>query len=89
MTGKVADYDLDEGQKGAIQAYLEKPVTLSDADRVKVHLTQMNCISCHVRDDFGGLDEGMEAYFHTTEEGLGNEARIPPPLTLVGGKLKP
>ncbi len=89
LTGKAADYDLSEGQKKAITVALEKPVTLSDADRVKVHLTQMNCISCHVRDDFGGVTERLDGYFHTTEEGLGNEARIPPPLTKVGGKLKP
>lgn len=88
MTGKAADYGLDEGQKGAIRAALEKPVKLSNADQVEVHLTQMNCIACHVRDDFGGVADELDAFFHTTEEALGNEARIPPPLTGIGGKLK-
>jgi len=71
-----------------IRAWLEKPVKISDSDRVKLKLVQLNCIACHKRDDFGGVAEGLEGYFHTSEEGLGNEARIPPPLTKIGGKLK-
>ena len=89
LTGDTVDYQLDAGQVKAIRASLEKPLVFSDADRVTMRLTKLNCISCHVRDDFGGIAEGLEAYFHTTEEGLGNEGRTPPPLTKIGGKLKP
>ena len=51
-------------------------------------LTQLNCIACHTRDDFGGVAEEINEFFHTTEEALGDAARIPPPLTKIGGKLK-
>lgn len=89
LTGKGVDYQLDDGQKEAIQVALEKPVRLSDGDRVKVKMTQLNCIACHERDDFGGVADDLDAFFHSTEEALGDASRIPPPLTKIGGKLKP
>lgn len=88
-SGEGIDYRLDDGQQKAIRVALEKPVKLSDEDRVKMKLTRLNCIACHKRDDFGGVPEDLDAFFHSSEEALGNEARIPPPLTKVGGKLKP
>jgi hypothetical protein len=42
-----------------------------------------------VRDDYGGVSPKIDTYFHSTEEALGNESRIPPPLTIVGAKLRP
>ncbi|MDB4257758.1 c-type cytochrome [bacterium] len=84
-----ADYHLDAGQVKALRAAHEKPVEFTSADHLKMKLTQMNCIACHERDDYGGVSEDLDAYFGSTEEALGNEARIPPPLTLMGAKLKP
>ncbi|MFT6862773.1 MAG: mono/diheme cytochrome c family protein [Akkermansiaceae bacterium] len=89
LTGKGVDYELDESQKKEIQAAFKKAVKLSDDDRVKVKMTQLNCIACHKRDDFGGVADELDAFFHSTEEALGDAARIPPPLTKIGGKLKP
>jgi cbb3-type cytochrome oxidase cytochrome c subunit len=48
----------------------------------------MNCIACHVRDNFGGVSTKLDSFFHSSEEALGNESRIPPPLTMVGAKLR-
>ena len=49
-----------------------------------------NCFSCHRRGEQGGPEAGRAAYFVTLEElDLGNEGRLPPPLTSVGRKLKP
>lgn len=86
------DYELNEGQRNSLRKLLghalEKPVKLSSADQLKMKLTQLNCIACHERDDFGGVSAERDALFGSTEEALGNEARIPPPLTQVGAKLR-
>lgn len=84
------NYSLDESQINAIRTALEDPVKPFTAEeKTKMHLTQLNCIACHSRDNYGGVDPSIDSYFHTSEEALGNEARIPPPLTLIGAKLRP
>ncbi|MFM9118434.1 MAG: hypothetical protein ACKOU6_19975 [Planctomycetota bacterium] len=52
-------------------------------------LTAFNCLACHVRDEFGGVAEERNSYFQSPAKNLGDDARIPPPLTLVGAKLQP
>ena len=83
-----ADYDLSKGQVDALRELFKAPPKLELEDQIGLKLTQLNCISCHERGDFGGVMEELDFYFHSTEEALGNEARIPPPLTGIGGKLK-
>ncbi|MES2982285.1 MAG: c-type cytochrome [Verrucomicrobiota bacterium] len=88
--GKAPNYQLSDVQKKAIRlALTENPKKATPAESINMRLTQMNCISCHQRDDFGGVKPALDSYFHSTEEALGNESRIPPPLTLVGAKLRP
>ncbi|MGC6582197.1 MAG: hypothetical protein ACON4K_07720 [Akkermansiaceae bacterium] len=89
LSNTKANYKLSPPQKASIKSFLTKPITFSKADHIKLKLTMLNCISCHQRDDYGGVHQNLDQYFHTTEEALGNEARIPPPLTQTGGKLKP
>ncbi len=86
----VPDYDLSGTQRKAIAAALAKSVAqVSAGDQVKLTLTAFNCIACHVRDGYGGPSKGFLPHLRTSQEGLGNEARLPPPLTLAGAKLKP
>lgn len=88
--GAAPDFHLNTAQRQAIRRALETPdVSLSTADRLNLHLTRLNCFACHSRDDHGGAWPELDGYFRTTEESLGDEARIPPPLTLVGAKLRP
>jgi mono/diheme cytochrome c family protein len=87
--GSAPNYDLSEDQRTAIRSALTDSAAPTPADEIKLRLTQLNCISCHQRDDFGGVTEARDSYFHSTEEALGNEARLPPPLTLTGAKLQP
>ncbi|MFM2170448.1 MAG: hypothetical protein RI957_677 [Verrucomicrobiota bacterium] len=86
--GKAPDFSLNDKQRQAIRAALTQHTDLAVADRLKMKLTQLNCISCHQRDDYGGVVASRDAFFHSKEEALGNESRIPPPLTGVGGKLR-
>lgn len=89
-TGKAPDFQLSTAQRDAIREALEKSADkIAAPDRVNAHLTRLNCIACHVRDDFGGVSPKLDDFFHSTEEALGNESRIPPQLTLTGAKLRP
>ena len=83
-------FTLKQAQVEAIRAALIEPEH-SDTDKVQIAktLTAFNCIACHIRDDFGGVAEDRNAYFETSEKNLGDDGRIPPPLTLMGAKLKP
>ncbi|MCH7228390.1 hypothetical protein [Haloferula sp. A504] len=89
MPESAPDYQLSDEQREMIRAALKAASEPVSADeRVKRKLTQLNCIACHQRDDFGGVHPDRDAYFGSTEEALGNESRIPPQLTLVGAKLR-
>ena len=84
------DYQLSNSQIEAIRQALGAPKTSpTPQEEIQLTLTRLNCIACHQRDDYGGVDPALDIHFHTTEEALGNEARIPPQLTLVGAKLRP
>jgi mono/diheme cytochrome c family protein len=88
--GKAPNYSLSDEQRSAIRSVLtEQPKPPTPAEAVNFRLTQLNCIACHQRDDYGGVKLELDGYFHSTEEALGNQARIPPELTLTGAKLQP
>ena len=83
--GKSPRFHLSNEQTRAIQAALaQNAAPISDKTAVAMTLTAFNCIACHVRDDFGGVSAERNPLFQTSEKNLGDEARIPPPLTLVG-----
>lgn len=83
-------FSLSTKESDAILAALKVPEHV-DSDDVEIAktLTRFNCIACHIRDDFGGVAEDRSAYFETSEKNLGEDGRIPPPLTLLGAKLRP
>ena len=82
-------FNLNEGQKKAIRAALAaKAEAPSDKTLAALTLTAFNCIACHVRDDYGGVSQERNPLFQTSEKNLGDDARIPPPLTLAGAKLQ-
>jgi hypothetical protein len=47
------------------------------------------CFACHTRDDLGGVSDDRNEFFHTANQNLGPQGRLPPTLTGVGAKLKP
>jgi mono/diheme cytochrome c family protein len=84
------DFGLDEAQRSALREALAAPrVEATSQERIAGTLTALNCIACHERDDFGGVAEAWNASFGTSQPELGDQARIPPPLTGVGAKLRP
>ncbi|MEM8670739.1 MAG: c-type cytochrome [Planctomycetota bacterium] len=70
------------------------PAKPSPANQVQQTLIQWNCVGCHARrevaDQFaiGGVGRFRKGYFETVGSiDLGDEGRLPPPLTGVGRKL--
>ncbi len=84
----VPDYDLSPRQRAALASAL-KPEGKKPTDREAIARTLLafNCYACHVRDGIGGVEEGRNDVFATTQKEMGDEGRIPPLLTGVGGKL--
>jgi len=83
-------FDLDKTQIESIRAALsESENSQDDANtQVEFQMLQLNCYACHARDERGGVGRKRQAYFETFGQvDLGDEGRIPPPLTRVGIKL--
>lgn len=84
-------YPLDDVQKQTINAVLasvRENTALADHDSVQLTLLQLNCYACHTRDKLGGVGRFRKAYFETVGHvDIGDEGRLPPALTGVGGKL--
>ena len=84
-------FDLNAEQRAAIAKALpiaEKPL-LDDQQRLAKTLVTFNCIACHERTGLGGIDPERNALFTGTQPSLGDQGRLPPPLTHVGAKLQP
>ncbi len=84
-------FDLSELQRGWITKALphaEKP-QLDDSQQINKTLVTFNCIACHERTGLGGIAPERNALFTGTQPALGDQGRLPPPLSHVGAKLKP
>ena len=62
---------------------------LDDAQRIDRTLASLNCIACHERSGLGGPARERRALFTGTQPSLGDQGRVPPPLSHVGAKLTP
>jgi mono/diheme cytochrome c family protein len=85
-------FGLPEEQRLAIKSAISaSPMTEPESDKntLAKTLTAFRCVACHIRDDYGGVHDAHNSYFAGSELKLGDDGRIPPPLTLVGAKLQP
>jgi mono/diheme cytochrome c family protein len=90
----VPRYELNSGQRTSLTLAIkalstQEPKALSTKDTVHRTLVAFNCYACHERDKIGGVTESTNALFTTTQQEMGDEGRVPPPLDGVGGKLTP
>lgn len=86
----VPNFHLSQDQRNAISEALQSEgANGTNVARDAVELTRFNCIACHERGAYGGPAEPLIPYFETSEPELGDAARIPPPLTHVGARIKP
>lgn len=89
-------YDLSDEQRAslvaAIKAVADGKLSQKREGEAEVKHTfaALNCFACHERGGAGGPEAGRAAYFRINGEAeLGDEGRLPPTLTGIGGKLKP
>jgi mono/diheme cytochrome c family protein len=89
VSGPWPRFDLNAEQRGWITQALpraEQP-QLDDQQRLNKTLVTFNCIACHERAGVGGIAPERNALFTGTRPSLGDQGRLPPPLTHVGAKL--
>ena len=83
-------FQLDDAQAAAIRAAIK--VTVSDASAkqdVEFQFLKLNCYACHERDKRGGVGRRRQRHFESVGHiDLGDEGRLPPPLSRVGAKLR-
>ena len=87
------DFTLSDTQKGELRAALTNGAWAKKPKpdvSVRRTLAAMNCYGCHARDDIGGPEQARYDFFKTKISiDLGDEGKVPPPLTAVGEKLRP
>lgn len=84
-------YGLDSGQTAAVVAMLRALRQPWPPDQsLRDAMLRSNCYACHQRDGLGGVAADRSGHFETVgHEDLGDEGRLPPPLTGAERKLKP
>lgn len=82
-------YVLSAAQRTSLKLFLaKKDEVASPKLAADLTLQALNCVACHERDGKGGPDAARKPYFQG-DHNLGDTGRYPPPLTGVGGKLRP
>ena len=84
-------YDLSAEQRGWIVAALRTDLAAKASPEATLHgeLARLNCLACHERRGLGGIPPERNALFSGTAPALGDQGRLPPPLSDVGAKLTP
>ena len=78
----VPDFGLAPTQRRAIASALASPKRpSSDREAIARTFVAFNCYTCHRRDGIGGVEEGRDGAFATTQKEMGEEGRIPPNLS--------
>lgn len=82
-------YALSDAQRAALRTALASPTPAGGTkENVDLTLARLNCLACHERDGLGGVPADRNPHFTGRDENLGDQGRLPPPLTGVGAKLK-
>jgi len=87
-------YSLDDTQRSQLRRaiatlHASDETSLGAQQQLDLQLLKLNCYGCHERDERGGVGRRRRAYFETVDHiDLGDEGRLPPPLSGVGRKLK-
>jgi len=85
-----ARFALSAEQRGWITAALRTPPPKPTTEQsLHAELSRLNCIACHERRGLGGVPAERNALFTGTAPALGDQGRLPPPLSDVGAKLTP
>lgn len=78
-----------ESLANAIAALKSAEQITAPSDHAAFRMMQLNCYACHKRYRRGGVGPNRRKYFETVRHvDLGDEGRLPPPLSGVGAKLR-
>ncbi len=93
VPAKAPKFAFNDTQRASLRKVISNPAGLrkarTPAEQINHTMAVLNCAACHQRDGNGGPVPGRLAYFSTINDvDLGDEGRIPPLLTRVGGKLR-
>jgi len=82
-------FGLSAEQRAWIVAALRAGFATKASPEQTLHaeLARLNCLACHERRGLGGVDPARNALFTGTAPALGDQGRLPPPLSDVGAKL--
>jgi mono/diheme cytochrome c family protein len=85
-------FALESNERRALAAFLRQIHDRRSVDvphdRLASALSRLNCLACHRYQSEGGPDSRLARHFTTLGDAdLGDEGRLPPPLTEVGAKL--
>ena len=85
----VPDFELSSIQRAALAAAVaEAPESVVNTQQQLTHIfNSFNCYACHERDGIGGPEGDRNQMFLSTIPEMGDEGRLPPPLSGVGDKL--
>jgi cytochrome c2 len=85
-------FELDDFARNSVVAALttmQAQTDVNTAESLNFRMLQLNCYACHERNKQGGVGRFRKPYFETIGHvDIGDEGRLPPPLTGVGQKLK-
>lgn len=92
----VPDYNLSPSQQRALVAVIHRFAEAArneqpagrPLDQLQRTLGAFNCFACHERGGLGGPEADRNSLFLTTQQEMGDEGRLPPPLDGVGDKLR-
>lgn len=89
-TNGLPSYSLNAVQRSALALAIKSPAGgKSTAEEIITRtMTALNCYACHQRGNIGGIEDGVSAFFATTQPEMGEEGRLPPPLNDTGAKLR-
>jgi mono/diheme cytochrome c family protein len=88
-TGPWPRFPFSMAQQTALRTALAEGPSVPSADElVPLTLVRLNCIACHARGDLGGVAASRDSHFTGKDPNLGEQGRLPPPLTGVGAKLR-
>ncbi len=101
--GSVPQFGFNDAQIKSITAamkQIQSGAEVSESAETQIHqkLATLNCYACHERNFVGGVVDrrgesfeiyGREKWFKSDQPEMGDEGRLPPAITGVGGKLNP
>ncbi len=82
-------YRLSAGDRTALSTFLAAPLAReARAAVLERRMTQLRCLSCHAKDDIGGMPAGVLGEYHAAVDADARDHIDPPALTAIDQRLR-